>query len=256
MKVESPMRLHITQSPDDLPKHLKKYYSGSSGGFDWFHHPLLVQMFPICTPKPLEEFIAFKQQHVDDLLRKRKFAAYLAMLERGWRMDTLISLAGQGMFDGGPEQAKQFWKLAADVWVGCEASEDDDTWSNLMSVPLPCREFMTKRKDRDKMETWPDEVPIWRGVQIGIHQKPNEAEMAAFGGWQWTTKPRVARFFARRFLRPDKKPVVAKAKVHKKQIAAYLTSRNEFEVLIPPYTISNATFRQVSRDHEVRAQTY
>jgi hypothetical protein len=248
---------HIYQTQEDLPEHLRRYYQDPGDGvFAWFHHPLYVVTMPTLTPKPIEEMIRMRQEAAEQALDAGNVERYVFAHERGYRMGRLLDLVWEGFFedwDGLPRRAVQFWQVAAHVWIDAEFPEDDPCWTHLMRTSLPCRGSMTSSQDRKRLAAMPDTVRVYRGVQ---HPTKEGALSFAHSGWSWTFSPKTARFFARRWLREPDHPFVIRAEVPKSLIEAYLTSRGEEEVLIPPGAAQDCpvTVQRVSRNHQPRGR--
>lgn len=254
--VEGSFGQHAYLKVEDLPQNLRRYVWDGEGGMTWFHHPLYVTWFPTITPKPIEELLAMRQERADEALRRGDFAGYVFAHERGYRMAKLADLVWEGAFeeDGGfPRLSVKFWQIAAGVWVDAEHSEDDPCWTGLMDCGIPNRWAMTDSKDRRALRAMPEVVTVYRGVQA---TDATAAREFAHSGWSWTFSAKTARFFARRWLKPDVTPFVIRAQVPKDLIKAYLTGRGEDEALIRPGAAEacKVSVQRVSREHERRGR--
>lgn len=229
----------VYASPDDLPPQYRDCCNMDAiNGMGVFYHPLMVSLMPLVVPDSIEAMLTLRQSQADDLLARKLFSAYLVRHERAYRMETLLRLHDSGALGDThhPRIAFLFWKLAAWVWTDCEASEDDPIWTDIMSVSVPHRPFMSGVAGRRALRALPEQVTLYRGVQ-GITARAAR-RAAALGGWSWTTDRDVAERFARRFVRRPEAPHVATAVVPRTAIVAYLLGRGEREALLPPGTVS------------------
>lgn len=247
---------NVYQSKEDLPSDLRRYhYAPADGVFTFFHHPLYVSIMPVVIPLPIDEFLEERRQRAEKSLEEGNIESYVFIHERAYRMTKLLDLVDDGYFEEpvSPRLAVRFWRLAANVWTDAEFPEDDPCWSRLMNVDIPFRGAMTDVNDRLKIKDMPNEVSVYRGVQAHDDDE-EEALEYAYSGWSWTLSVKTARFFARRWIQGDLTPYVIEAKVPKTLFKAYLTSRNEEEVLIDPIDTGNfsVSVKKVTRRHEPR----
>lgn len=224
--------LYIYKTPADLPLQLHDFCLEEPTTGHWLKHPYFISMFPVVTPGPVE----YKLDMQDRLMRKFKeegrYDSYVSAHERAYRMRALIGLLDEGAY--GPNNAQQFWELAASVWRDSELPEDAPDWRALVEADVPCRHLMTSAGDRETLNAMPDVLTVYRGVQ-GEDELAAEAACAA--GYQWTLSPQVAAFFSRRYLRGDDNAYVLTTFVNKRDVIAYMTGRNEQEVVIEPGVI-------------------
>lgn len=229
------LQLTVYPTPLDLPQHLRRH-AASIAGTDLanFHHPLFVSIFPLASPLPIEEFLAFRQERANAFLARDELANFVFAHERAYRMNILQRLADDGAFGHSGRQAVKFWRLAAQVWIDAEHAEDNPCWTRLLETPIPLRWAMTKPKDRRALHSMPDLITLYRGAHVFDE---DDLHLAARSGWSWTTSLTTARFFARRFLPSRMRPLIITAQVKKADVVAYLTSRDEQEMLIRPGSI-------------------
>lgn len=117
-----------------------------------------------------------------------------------------------------------FWPVVLDWWSCCDATWP---WRRQLLRELrrhgPGLEYQSA-EDRARFAALPTRIPVFRGCS-----------RARVRGASWSTDPEVAAGFARghRGIRvPD--AVVARAEIDKAAIFAFLTDREESEVLLDP----------------------
>lgn len=225
--------LRFYTTPEELPEHLRSFAkTGEEGSFGFFQHPLWCQMWPLAVQLPIEDIIAHKEETLRGRLEAKDYEGWVFTHERFARFDALLELVDRGVWQGCTQkEARAFWQLAAHVWTDAEADESDDCWTKLLAAPIPCRSAMTKASDRKKLKAMPDPLPVFRGV----HYDPDDMPLTEdLDGWQWSLSRKTAEFFAKRFLRGGMRGAVLIGEVNQADVVAYLTSRGEEEVLVPP----------------------
>lgn len=133
---------------------------------------------------------------------------------------------------------KQFYELARSVWMDCEnIPQVLDLWALLFSIsfydalesevsPSPLGRMWMSEQDFKEFAELPQTMTIYRG-------ECND------GGISWTRSKKTAEFFARRPFN-ESTGKVSKRRVHKSQVFAYFTGRNEQEViLVEPILITD-----------------
>lgn len=233
-----PADMHVTRF-EDVPDDLRNYVTDVNGLL-FFHHPFLVTMLPLMSSMPLGKALDHKRDAARDDLNSGNWDGFVFTHERPYRMQALQDVVEEKADElDTPRGSVRFWKLAADVWVDSEASEDDPSWTELMNSPVPNRRAMTSPKDRRRLAQTARQglLTVFRGVQAASREG---ALQGALGGWSWTLSRDLAAWFANRWIEqnridaPDLKPYVVAAQAPADLIAAYLTGRSEEEVLIDP----------------------
>ncbi len=162
-----------------------------------------------------------KKQAVEEALAEKKWAKYIWLHERPYRVDAFRGISAQ--LDG-----PQYWELLGEVYIDSEnVWQNRDEWLALLQVNLPGREMMTDEKDRAVFTLAPeaggllDETVVYRGYR---HED-------GLDGFSWTLNKATAKWFARRFPHQGGIATVATGKVARDNVIAYLTGRGELEIL-------------------------
>jgi hypothetical protein len=222
--------LKIYATPDDLPDHLSGFVRRHPGGlFTTFNHPFLVDIFPIALTEEIDDLLEAREQYAEDSLAKGSLSGYIFAHQRPYRLGELISLGKHQIDTKDKRSCVKFWKLAASVWMDAEEDESHPLWEALLNSPVPYRDAMTSSHDRRLLRSFLDPITVFRGIQAADHDAAKET---ARRGYSWTTSRRVAEFFSQRFLEGGDLPWIAMAKVNPSQAIAYLSNRNEHEILL------------------------
>lgn len=151
---------------------------------------------------------------------------------RKCRLDVLLAFRALGKVTG-----VEFWKLLNEVWIDTETIFlNFRTWYHLFTAATPqeCSAFMT---DEDKAEfaKLPDEFTIYRGYRPDLGNRD---------GLSWTLDRELAQRFGNRawtsltidkpLTDPRNPGRVAERRVKKREVFAFLTGREEAEVILLP----------------------
>jgi hypothetical protein len=92
----------------------------------------------------------------------------------------------------------------------------------------PNRQFLMQKKERDFLESLPEQITIYRGMT------EDELRQKDFGV-SWTLKKEVAEFFAntyqRNYATKHLKKVVHEITISKSEVIAFFNQRTEFEII-------------------------
>lgn len=124
---------------------------------------------------------------------------------------------------------KDFWQLFGEVWVNSESLyANQQVIEKLLKnyTPEIAKHYpMMDETDQEAYNKLPEVVKIYRGCW-----KDNKQ------GYSWTTKEKVARWFAQR-CPVDGNPLLICGSAKKDNILAMFTGRNESEVLVNPNNV-------------------
>lgn len=198
--------------PAELDVRLKDYYLVQNG-IPMIKHPLCFSIFH--TPEQnyrMNKYLEYKLQAVEEALDKKEYATYIFLHERPHRLEAFCDVERK-LTD------EQYWELLGDVWTDSENIwQNKIIWGALLTSDRPKREFFMNEDERAEFEKLPETLTIYRGYQ------PRKNKI----GYSYTTSKEKATWFANRF---HKNGDVDTKKIKKKRIFAYLTRRNESEIL-------------------------
>lgn len=189
-------------------------------------HPL-VQEFLLDLSRCARVNLAYtmKREAVADAERKGQWHRWVFLRERPYRPMVLYDLMGR-------LRGEEYWELVGEVWVDSENQwEYADEWYEMLTADPEGREFMSDEDVRCVFTLTPEkgglapETAIYRGF----------AHDDALNGFSWTLDRARAKWFARRSAwRDGDTPRVATATVRREHVIAYITSRDEQELVLLP----------------------
>ncbi len=152
-----------------------------------------------------------------------------------------LSLLGK---DHGLELVRQWWRagcltqtelrdIIAQAWVTAEPDDTQPTWIALWQEAAKGAGTIVDGKALPNR----DPLVVFRG----------QARDAKYG-CAWTLDRRTARFFAARSRRPP--GAIAIGTVHRRHVLAYLTERDEAEVIVAPRNIRHCGWVDIRLDRE------
>jgi hypothetical protein len=199
--------------PSTLDSRLQDYYS-EQNGIPMIKHPLCFSIFH--TPQQnyrMNKYLEYKLQATEEALNKKEYATYIFLHERPYRLEAFLEV--ERKLDD-----EQYWELLGDIWTDSENIwQNKIIWGALLTSDRPKREFFMNEDERAEFEKLPENLTIYRGYQ------PRKNKV----GYSYTISKDKATWFAHRF---HKDGEVDTKKVNKGRVFAYLSRRNESEVLI------------------------
>jgi hypothetical protein len=202
---------------EDLDPELVRYLTNSETFGECIKHPLVysVMHFPILNAT-MNHNLKAKKEACRRALRENEWHHYVFLHERPYRCDAFIRIKSR-LTD------EQYWDLLSDIWIDSEnIRQNQRRWVNLLRAKRPGREHMMNEADREALAAMDDQITVFQG-----HTDERD------DGWSWTTERRTAEWFARRFAQLENaNPVLSLGVCSKADVTAYLTRRNEDEILI------------------------
>lgn len=187
----------------------------------WVKHPLLISPL-FYHPEGVEmlnQGLQAKREGVMAAIRSGNWLQVIWLHERPWRPDVLATKV--------PAELAEFWDLASRVWTDTEFPHAREAlWRDLFTRPDAHK--MMDEEEREFFSGLPDIVEIYRGAAKGIGEK----------GFSWTLDRQRAEWFSRRFTSGDDEAIVLEGVVSKKNIIAYISGRNEEEILVLPEKVT------------------
>ena len=178
--------------------------------FSIYHHPMLNRM--------VNRGLAAKQECLVRYTEEQNWHGFIDAHERPYRVDALLEIEDV-VTDA------QWWELVAHVWIDSEnIRELPDVWDSILRADRLGRHAMMHDYERKAFDELPAVIDVYQGC---TDQRDD--------GWSFTTKRETAVWFADRFALLEKaKPRLRTGQVAKTNVTAYLTRRNESEILVAP----------------------
>lgn len=215
---------------DELDPELADYMYDTGDLGTWIKHPLVYA--PFYSPalhRLYNEQLRMKREALARAEEEKDWNSYIYLHERPYRVAAFQAIQHR-IGDG------TYWKLLGSIWRDSEnIRENHEEWIGLISSPRARREEMMNDEDRKALEAMPLAFTIYQG-----HTDKRD------DGYSWTTAPETAAWFANRFADMEKaRPMVTTAVVAKRDVIAYMTDRNEFEILVSPEVLTAKKTRSV-----------
>ena len=177
--------------------------------------------------------------------RRKDWDACLRLYGSHDRLSGLLSIISE-IEDDGPT----YWRLVSDVYQMADViGPNIDVWEALFTKPIPGHEQMMSEAERVALAAMPERLTLYRGFD------GNKPSLAA--GWSWTLDHQRAGFFAEqsdsariRWLTGTSSatlPAVAEGQASKSDVLAYLTDRDEQEIVINPNAVTNVNITYPKR---------
>lgn len=222
--------MELMTRKEELHDDLKPWVDNDGPFGPMLKHPLVQEIF-LDHQRCARVNVAYasKLEAVAKARERKDWNRYIFLRERPYRAEILHDIADHL---SGPE----YWELVGNVWVDSEnCYQYMDEWHDLLTADPTGREFMSSEDVRCVFTLTPEqggllpETKIYRGFS---HDE-------ALSGFSWTLDRARAKWFAHRSVwRRGNTAKVASATVAREHVIAYITSRDEQElVLLPEHAV-------------------
>lgn len=205
--------------PDLLPYVTKESFGQA------LNHPL-VQQIPFWNTDKcavINQQYAFKKEAVAKALVDRDWDRHIYLHERPYRLAALMGIVQSTLL---PNDVLA--QLVADVWTDSENIwQNQTTWKALWGMLEDTSACMSP-EDLATLHALPDMLPVYRGLRA-----PNLNPL----GLSWTLDRDKAVFFAKRY--SGNNPVVVSGVVPKHRVYAYISERDESEIVVLARWVQN-----------------
>lgn len=218
----------ILKKKESLHEDLIPYLEQTSLGI-WLKHPLVFSVF---HSEQLNAFCneqyRIKKEKTEELLKEQDFSSYIWYHERLYRLPKFLEIGNL------IKDQKEFWHLFSSIWIDCE-----NLWQHKKTIKSILqkanRHLMMNEEEQEIYASLPDVVKVFRG-----HQKKNRM------GYSWSLSHFKAEWFSKRH--QENEGLVTEGFIKKKDIAAILMGRGEFEVVCNPYKVKKNYFEEIKRE--------
>jgi len=218
-----------------VPDELKEFYGLTDGGPVALHPDLEAHMEDSTFGRSIKHPLVFSIIH-GDILNKRindvyehklkavkeaeakgEWGKYVWLHERPYRFPAFLEIEGN-------LNTEQYWKLLGEVWVDTEnAHQNRYEWLYAFEG-RDGKEHLLGEDEKAWYDVLPETLTVYRGFTLEHDD--------AVDGMSWTLDPKIALFFAKRFVGPDETACVASAEILKASIIGLFLGRGEDEVLL------------------------
>lgn len=193
-------------------------------------HPLVQEfIFDPARCARLNAAYAYKMKAVADARAKKDWHRYVFLRERPYRPAVLHDLYLSKIISG-----EAYWTLVGDVWSDSENCwQYHEEWYEMLTADPTGREFMSCKDVRSVFTLPPEKGGLLPETQIYRGFCHNDA----LDGYSWTLDKARAKWFAHRAAwrsREEETPMVASATVAREHVIAYITGRDEQEIVLLP----------------------
>lgn len=217
------MMKSLTDPVVPLHPELERYLYESEPFGVSLKHPLVfsIMHFPQQNAMVNAQY-AYKLKARRKAMREKQWHTYVFLHERPYRVDAFKRIRAR-------LSNERYWDLLSEIWIDSEnIRQNTSTWERLLRDPRPGREHMMSDEDREAFQDLPDTIEVFQG-----HTDERD------DGWSWTTKLETANWFAYRFADFEHAGAcVSYGTCSKDLVTAYLTRRNEAEILIDRRLVS------------------
>ena len=202
--------------PAKLDERLEQYYSVQNG-IPMIKHPLCFSIFHTeAMNHRMNQYLNYKLEATEEALERKEYETFIFLHERPYRLEAFMEVE-RNLSD------EDYWKILGEVWTDSENIwQNKHVWAVLFMSQRSGRENFMNEEERELFEKLPETLTIHRGYQ----PRKNKT------GFSFTLDKKKAEWFADRFFKDG--DVVTK-KVQKSKVFAYLTRRNESEIIYFDY---------------------
>lgn len=216
---------HVEELCPELRGYLETQDSTRATGtsFQMLRHPLVFAV-PYHDAgfinHQLNRQLEFKLEMLKKAEVKRDWNQFVFLHERPYRLQAFVHLCDR-LYD------REYAKLLSDIWVDSEAPNvNHDTWVELFSDKAMRSRSLMEPHEVAALAKMPKVITVYRGYR------------RRRDGLSFTLSREKAEWFANRFGRAGQ---VVTGTVAKRHVLAYLTGRNEDEVLVLPGRVKFST---------------
>ena len=221
----------ISTESVELHDDLKPYLTTTDFGMECIHHPLVVsimhhEMLNDHTNKRYE----YLKEKVSKALQDGDYSTYVFLHERPYRLEALVDIMDLD------HDSKDYWEMVSSVYIDSEnIHQYFDDWLSILNFDSENKKYLMDDEEILSLESFDDELTVYRGYN----------GKGTRYGLSWTIDKNIAEFFAKRFVNSESNAKIAVGKVKKADVIAYLTGRNESEILVNPDKVTEITIKDL-----------
>lgn len=214
---------------EDLRPELKPWLDPDGPFGPSLKHPLVYSIMhsPQMNAMVNEQFTA-KRQALREAKAEERWHTCVFLYERPYRIHAFMDISWH--LDG-----PDYWELLGQVWSDSENQwQNHDEWREALTADPEGREMMSTEDVRCVFTLSPEDGGLLPMTQVyrGFCHDGRET------GFAWTLDKARARWFSTRLRQTDDPPArIAKGLIAREHVLAYITSRDEQELVLFPENI-------------------
>jgi hypothetical protein len=199
---------------EELKPFIQRVEISEGNYFDALKHPLVFQVPYHTQMNALSNAqLKAKREAIEEARKEKNYSQMIGLYERPYR---LMAFSGLSLL----LKDKEYWDLLSSVWIDSENIwQNLNDWKFLLGSKRKFRSSFMSEEDRKFLAELPKDVTVYRGYQPGLNKE----------GLSYTLDKDRAKWFSKRF---SKTGEVAVRTVKRNKIFAYLSSRNEQEIIL------------------------
>lgn len=205
-------------APADLHPELAAYLV-KMDHFEALQHPLVysVPYHPMMNNHHNQRYEMLKAGIADSLKQEKPFR-YVFQHERPYRLNAICDYIDKKNIKAG-----DYWELVGAVWSDSENIwQNLPIWRRLLRSERPSKFRFMDEDERKALKELPSQLTVYRGCVSGLNEN----------GLSWTLDKDKATWFSARFQTKGQHPTVLTKTIRRRDVFAYLTGRNESEIII------------------------
>lgn len=217
--------MELLTRQEALDDELKPWVTEEGAFGPMLKHPLVFEiMFDATRCARVNAMLRQKKEMLAKAKADENWLSYIYLHERPYRIDAFRDISWQ-LAD------TDYWKLLGNVWVDSENIwQNREEWREMLEADEYGREAMSTEDVRCVFTLPPekggllDETVIYRGYR----------DEDGLEGFSWTLDKARAKWFARRLAHRGETALVAEGRVKREHVIAYITERDEQEIVVMP----------------------
>lgn len=194
-----------------------------TSGVPRIQHPLMhIPFYSPAHNRMLNYGFHQKLRAFKDYIKRQEWMSLMNLIERPFRIPVFDKYSDR-------MSNEDYWTVLSWVYTDSEnIDQHSDLMRDLLTSGRADRHFLMDTKERAALAAMSDEITVFKGFSDDYHWTED---------FSFTLSLKTAKFFARRY--GCKTPRILTAKVRRDKVLAYLTHRNEQEILADPEDVDS-----------------
>ncbi len=219
----------------ELDRELAAYLEEGGKTYAMIRHPYVYAVPFFETEEEVQRLNAAlksKRAAIETALGEKDYNRFVFLHERPYRVHAFQEIALE-LSD------VAYWPMLREIWSDSEnVFQNHMLWWEMLTSPRKKRNLFTACEDRSAFKKQPSTLAIYRGT--------TDLEMNGhYLGFSWTLSEDKARWFASRFNKENENPIVARAKVAKKDVIGFVKGRGEEEIVVEPRWLEGLVWEEI-----------